>query len=92
MSRKFGVVFDDHVAEEVEESLEYGDSRSARIQELAEIGLEVERQIDETDASYRNVHELRAIVRQAFDESQHSVSNEDADSDLDTDRRPEPEA
>ncbi len=29
MSRKFGVVFDDHVAEEVEESLEYGDSRSA---------------------------------------------------------------
>ena len=52
MSRKFGVVFDDHVAEEVEESLEYGDSRSARIQELAEIGLKVERQIDETDASY----------------------------------------
>ena len=90
MSRKFGVVFDDHVAEEIEESLEYGDSRSARIQELAEIGLEVERQIDETDASYRNAHELRAIVRQAFDESQHSVFSEDADSD--TDCRPEPEA
>ena len=90
MSRKFGVVFDDHVAGEIEESLEYGDSRSARIQELAEIGLEVERQIDETDASYRNAHELRALVRQAFGESQHSVFSEDADSD--TDRRPEPEA
>lgn len=52
MSRKFGVIFSDHIAEEIEESLEYGDSRSARIQELAEIGLKVERQIDETDASY----------------------------------------
>jgi|APHM01.1.fsa_nt_gi hypothetical protein len=81
MSRKFGVIFDDEVAEQVEQSLDYGDSRSGRIEKLTSVGLEVERQIENIDAQARNSHEMRAVVRQAFYEYQNSVFEKTTDAD-----------
>ena len=80
MSRKFGVVFDEQIAQKVEEPLEYGESRSSRVEMLTAVGLEVERQVNKHDISAQNKHELRAIVRQAFHEYREQVADIEAKS------------
>lgn len=42
MTTKFGVSVSDDLAAEIEKPLEYGDSRSERVRELVQLGLEVE--------------------------------------------------
>jgi len=59
--RTFGVNVSDNIAEKIDEPLEYGDSRSERVRDLLEIGLEVEEIMDK-DAGEID----RAAVRQAM--------------------------
>ena len=67
MSRKFGVVFDEQIAQKV-------------VEMLTAVGLEVERQVNKHDISAQNKHELRAIVRQAFHEYREQVADIEAKS------------
>jgi len=50
MPKKFGVSLDDKIAEEVTRSLEYGDFRSERIEELADVWINV------IERGYANCH------------------------------------
>lgn len=59
--RTFGVNVSDEIAEKIDEPLEYGDSRSERVRDLLEIGLEVE------ETMSKDAGEIdRAAVRQAM--------------------------
>ena len=67
MTKKFGVSLPDDLAERVEEDLEYGDTRSDRIQNLIQLGLAVE---DAADAVHVDLpdsqREREAFLRQVF--------------------------
>lgn len=70
MVRKFGVSLDDAIADEIEESLEYGDKRSARIQHLLNAGLAVEAAFEREgfEVPLDRERDVRAFIRQVFDE------------------------
>ena len=59
--RTFGVNVSDDIANRIDDPLEYGDSRSERVRDLLQLGLEVE-SVLETEASDID----RAAVRQAM--------------------------
>jgi len=60
-AKTFGVNVGDEIASDIDEPLEYGDSRSERVRNLLVIGLEVEQVLGQ-DASEIE----RAAVRQAM--------------------------
>jgi len=77
MPKKFGVSLDDEVADGIERPLEYGDSRSERLEELVAGGLKAEELCDEFDLEYDNRQEFQNLITQAFvaldqDQSQKS--------------------
>ena len=78
MPKKFGVSLDDKVANGIERPLEYGDSRSERLEELVAGGLKAEELCDEFDLEYDNRREFQNLITQAFlalDQDQSQDSN-----------------
>jgi hypothetical protein len=66
MSKKFGVSLADKIAEDVERPLEYGDTRSERIEELVAAGLRAEELCLEYGFEYEDRHEFQSLITQAF--------------------------
>jgi hypothetical protein len=66
MPKKFGVSLDDKVADGIERPLEYGDSRSERLEELVAGGLKAEELCDEFGLEYNNRREFQSLITQAF--------------------------
>ena len=66
MPKKFGVSLDDKVADGIERPLEYGDSRSERLEELVAGGLKAEELCDEFGLEYDNRREFQSLITQAF--------------------------
>ena len=59
--KTYGINVSQSIADKIDEPLEYGDSRSERVRDLLEIGLEVEQTMN------RDAGEIdRAAVRQAM--------------------------
>jgi hypothetical protein len=66
MPKKFGVSLDDKIAEEVTRPLEYGDSRSERIEKLIAAGLQAEELCNEYGFGYDDRDEFQSVITQAF--------------------------
>lgn len=66
MPKKFGVSLADKIAEDVERPLEYGDTRSERIEELVAAGLRAEELCSEYGFEYEDRHEFQSVITQAF--------------------------
>lgn len=66
MPKKFGVSLADKIAEDVERPLEYGDTRSERIEELVAAGLRAEELCLEYGFEYEDRHEFQSVITQAF--------------------------
>jgi hypothetical protein len=66
MSKKFGVSLADKIAEDVERPLEYGDTRSERVEELVAAGLRAEELCTEYGFEYEDRHEFQSLITQAF--------------------------
>ncbi|AHG00943.1 hypothetical protein HALLA_12265 [Halostagnicola larsenii XH-48] len=67
MTEKFGVSMRDELAERIEETLEYGDSRSDRICELTELGLLLEEVADSHSVELpEDERDRKAFLKQIF--------------------------
>ena len=64
---KFGVSWPDGIVEEIEDPLEYGDSRSGRILELVRVGLQAEEKMAEHQIHTITTQEKLKVVRAALD-------------------------
>lgn len=62
----FGVSLDEQTADAVEAPLDYGDSRSQRIQELVQMGLAAERAMRKHRVYPDAVQERRAIITESL--------------------------
>lgn len=66
MSKSFGVSLDEKIADGIERKLEYGDSRSQRIEELVAAGLKAEELCNDFGIEYNDRHEFQSLITQAF--------------------------
>ena len=66
--RSFGVNMPDSLAQRVEKPLSYGDSRSERIRQLVELGLEVEETMKENKIYTPDHRAQLNVIREAISE------------------------
>lgn len=67
MTEKFGISLPDNVVAEIEEPLEYGDTRTERVLDLVRIGLAFERELSNHNITAPTTQEQIDVIRAAMD-------------------------